>query len=172
MRRILPSLQEILTRAVTVNGKNYTMLHSSGIGPDNFRYSISLFFDREKQHFVNGSYKSVHVKNGIRSTWRQDLMNSKGYGNWTYPGERIPAQEAKQHMVTPDISLTYFKDPVYDGTVKRLFPNEISSELDTIGRRATCNLKSNPEYNRDVDRVIKQIEENYQRSRDEYDPWR
>ena len=102
-------------------------------------------------------------------------MNSRGYGNYTYPGGRVPAGEAIEHAITPDVSLTYFKDPVYDGTVKRLFPDEVfvqrSQGYSFVGSDAVRDIKANPLYNRDVDRVIAQIEENSARRKAEYDIW-
>lgn len=177
MRKVLPSLKSMLERVISIDGKTYTMLYRSGKGPDNFNYSISLFFDHEKHQFVNGSYKKVQVKNGCRSTWRQDLMQSQGYGNYTYRGQRISADEAKQHIVTPDITPAYFKDPVYDGAVERLFDADKTNFATmhgtvNIGKIAKCHLQNNPLYNKDLDKAIRKIEEDYRRNRDMYDPWR
>ncbi len=171
---ILPSLGEVLVKKFTQGGKNFTMFYRSGRGPNNFKYSISLFQDNATGKFVNGSYKSVQVKNGCRTAWRQDLMNSEGYGNRTYRFDRVPAEEAKKHMVTPDITLTYFKDPVYNGTVQRLFPDffvQRHQGYGFVGKNAVRDIKANPQYNRDVDRVLAQIEENCARRKAEYDPW-
>ena len=172
---ILPSQVTTLIREITHNGKKYNMFYRSGTGPNNFKYSISLFQDAATGNFVNGSYKSTKKVNGYLSTWRQDLLVSNGYGTRTYPFNRIPANEAIEHSITPKITLNYFKDPVYDGAVERLFPNGIvvnkSRGYLVSGEKATRDIKCNPLYRREADEALEEIERASANRRATYGDW-
>ena len=172
---ILPSAFQTLFREITHNGKKYNMFHRSGTGPNNFKYSISLFQDATTGKFINGSYKNTQKVNGRLSTWRQDLLISRGYGTQTYPFNRVPVDEAIEHSITPRDSLTYFKDPINDGAAMRMFPDEMiihkSQGHVVSGQQATRDIKMNPLYNKEVDKAIEEIERASANRRATYGEW-
>lgn len=162
----LQSLDRVLTKTITRGGKTYTLFHKSEKN-DGILRGITMFFDHESGKFINGRMKEVSkgfvLKPNERIVTCQDLMNNTAYGFHDLPAKRLSLIESKKWAVKPESStIQYFKDPVADGTVERLFNGDVKvlgdfwhRNLRDIGRIATNDLKANPMYNKEMDAYLR-----------------
>lgn len=172
----LPSSVQTLVREVVHQGKKYNMFHRSATGANGLKYSVSLFQDAATGRFVNGSYKRLRNLDGCLHTWRQDLMISQGHGTYTYPFGRISGKESVEHAITPHIASHYFYDPVDDGAVRHLFPEEgvfahRGQGYLASGEQATRDIKMNPLYRKEADEAYAEIERASANRRRIYGEW-